>query len=163
MGLEYARISSDPFSFESASVIRHWGALSAAHDYQANPCQVASCGLHHGGSVSQHALSQNAVCNKGRSNGCASGLISPIAAQEKPEGKLGELWMSSLQAAELKHADVSAAFSELLASKDAADQMKAKKAAYLASSAMKNFAVPELESARLFPLCCLALSVLFMR
>lgn len=44
--------------------------------------------------------------------------------------------------------DAAAGFSELLASKDAAAITKAKKAAFLAASAMKNFAVPELESAR---------------
>lgn len=47
--------------------------------------------------------------------------------------------------------DVAGGFSELLARKDAAAITKAKKAAFLAASAMKNFAVPELESAFLLP------------
>lgn len=69
-----------------------------------------------------------------------------VAIQEKQEGKLGELWSSMLQEAEVKQVDVAAAFSQLLASKGPQDITKAKKAAFLAASAMKNFAVPELES-----------------
>ena len=47
----------------------------------------------------------------------------------------------------VKQVDVVAAFSELLATKDASDIQKAKKAAFLAASAMKTFAVQELERA----------------
>ncbi len=71
-----------------------------------------------------------------------------------------------LEEAGLQEVDVGAAFSELLASKGAQEVTKAKKAAYLAASAMKNFAVPELESARPvtfwplgLPASCCALSM----
>lgn len=67
----------------------------------------------------------------------------------KHEGKLAELWSLALKDAALKQTDVAAALSELLATKDAADIQKAKKAAFLAANVMKSFAVQELERAPL--------------
>lgn len=56
-----------------------------------------------------------------------------------------ELWSKAVEGAAVKQVDVAAALSELLATKDAGDIQKAKKAAFLAASAMKTFAVQELE------------------
>ena len=69
-----------------------------------------------------------------------------LMQENKPQGKLSEVWASSLDASGVAQADVSAALSELLASKDAADIQKAKKAAFLGASVMQKRAVPELES-----------------
>ena len=66
--------------------------------------------------------------------------------ESKPQGKLSEVWAPALEASGVAQADVSAALSEVLASKDAADIQKAKKAAFLAASVMQKRAVPELES-----------------
>ena len=66
--------------------------------------------------------------------------------ESKPVGKLSELWASTLEGSSMGQADVSTALSELLASKDAADIQKAKKAAFLAASVMQKHAVPKLES-----------------
>ncbi len=66
--------------------------------------------------------------------------------ESKPQGKLSEIWAPALDASGVAQADVSAALSELLASKDPADIHKAKKAAFLSASVMQKRAVPELES-----------------
>ena len=63
-------------------------------------------------------------------------------------GKLSGLWTAAVESSGLEQADVSGALSELLASKDAADVQKAKKAAFLAASVMQKHAVPRLESER---------------
>ena len=63
-------------------------------------------------------------------------------------GKLSGLWTAAMGSSGLAQADVSGALSELLASKDAADVQKAKKAAFLAASVMQKHAVPRLESER---------------
>lgn len=76
-----------------------------------------------------------------------SALTRVMLTQEnKPQGKLSEVWASALDASGAAQADISAALSELLASKDAADIHKAKKAAFLGASVMQKRAVPELES-----------------
>jgi anthranilate phosphoribosyltransferase len=79
-----------------------------------------------------------------------------LLQEPKHDGKLADLWVSALEGAALKQTEMAGAFSELLASKDTADVQKIKKAAFLAASAMKNFAVEELERAApllLFDLC----------
>ena len=78
---------------------------------------------------------------------CSRRLSLAVRLQEsKPQGKLSEVWAPALEASGVAQADVSAALSELLAPKDAADIQKAKKAAFLAASVMQKRAVPELES-----------------
>lgn len=71
----------------------------------------------------------------------------------KQPGKVSELWTSSVGSSGVEEADVSAALSELLATKDTADIQKAKKAAFLASSVMHKLAVPKLESKPVEALC----------
>ncbi|KAK9903552.1 hypothetical protein WJX75_008667 [Coccomyxa subellipsoidea] len=74
-----------------------------------------------------------------------SPVLGALIKEPKHDGKLADLWVSALEGAALKQTEMAGAFSELLASKDTADVQKIKKAAFLAASAMKNFAVEELE------------------
>ncbi|CAL8465250.1 g4785 [Coccomyxa elongata] len=74
-----------------------------------------------------------------------SPVLGALQKESKQEGKLAELWSKAVEGAAVKQVDVAAALSELLATKDAGDIQKAKKAAFLAASAMKTFAVQELE------------------
>ena len=77
------------------------------------------------------------------------GMLASWRLQEANQpGKLSGLWSAAVQSSGLEQADVSGALSELLASKDAADVQKAKKAAFLAASVMQKHAVPRLESER---------------
>ncbi|CAL5222238.1 g4572 [Coccomyxa viridis] len=76
----------------------------------------------------------------------SSGSVGVIQKESKPQGKLSEVWAPALDASGVAQADVSAALSELLASKDPADIHKAKKAAFLSASVMQKRAVPELET-----------------
>lgn len=69
--------------------------------------------------------------------------------EAKPQGKIAEVFASALKASGEEQGDATAALSELLASKDAAEIQKAKKAAFLAASVMQKHAVPKLESAQL--------------
>ena len=69
--------------------------------------------------------------------------------EAKPQGKIAEVFASALEASGVEQGDATAALSELLASKDAAEIQKAKKAAFLAASVMQKHAVPKLESAQL--------------
>ena len=75
-------------------------------------------------------------------------LTSWCLQEASQPGKLSGLWSAAVQSSGLEQADVSGALSELLASKDAADVQKAKKAAFLAASVMQKHAVPRLESER---------------
>ncbi|MCL7052093.1 hypothetical protein MKW94_008848 [Papaver nudicaule] len=73
---------------------------------------------------------------------------SPIVgylAREAPEGNLLELWSDKLKTSGLQLADVTSGFTELFAVKDNTEITNVKKAAFLASSAMKTFVVPKLE------------------
>ena len=73
--------------------------------------------------------------------------------QEKAqEGKVVEVWNAALGESGVAQVDVARGWSELLARKDEAAITKARKAAFLAAGAMRNFAVPELESASQRPL-----------
>ena len=75
-------------------------------------------------------------------------LTSCWLQEANQPGKLSGLWSAAVASSGLEQADVSGALSELLASKDAADVQKAKKAAFLAASVMQKHAVPRLESER---------------
>ncbi|MQL95550.1 hypothetical protein Taro_028222 [Colocasia esculenta] len=66
-------------------------------------------------------------------------------AREAPEGKLLETWVEKLKGSGFQLGDVTNGFSELFAVKDERELTYVKKAAYLTSSAMKNFVVPKLE------------------
>ncbi|MCL7025085.1 hypothetical protein MKW94_006052 [Papaver nudicaule] len=73
---------------------------------------------------------------------------SPIVgylARESPEGNLLELWSDKLKTSGLQLAEVTNGFSELFSVKDSTEITNVKKAAFLSSSAMKNFVVPKLE------------------
>ena len=76
-------------------------------------------------------------------------LTSWYLQEANLRGKLSGLWTAAVASSGLEQADVSGALSTLLASKDAADVQKAKKAAFLAASVMQKHAVPRLESERL--------------
>ncbi|CAK0786832.1 hypothetical protein CVIRNUC_010046 [Coccomyxa viridis] len=75
-----------------------------------------------------------------------SGPLGVIQKEANQPGKLSGLWTAAMGSSGLAQADVSGALSELLASKDAADVQKAKKAAFLAASIMQKHAVPRLET-----------------
>ena len=66
---------------------------------------------------------------------------------------MAEVWNAALDAAGVAQVDVARGWSELLARKDEAAVTKVRKAAFLAAGAMRNFAVPELESAPPGALC----------
>jgi hypothetical protein len=69
--------------------------------------------------------------------------------EAKSQGKIAQVFATALEASGVEQGDATAALSELLASKDAAEIQKAKKAAFLAASVMQKHAVPKLESAQL--------------
>lgn len=66
--------------------------------------------------------------------------------QEKAEGKLADLWNSTFEKSGLPTTDVSAGVGNLFSVKDLNEQTCSKKSALLAASAMKNYAVNQLES-----------------
>lgn len=61
------------------------------------------------------------------------------------EGKLLEKWTERLTNAKFQFVDITAGLSDLFAAKDGTEIINVKKAAYLASSVMKNVVVPKLE------------------
>ncbi|MCL7022174.1 hypothetical protein MKW94_024963 [Papaver nudicaule] len=79
-----------------------------------------------------------------KSSGSGSATVGYLA-KEAPEGNLLELWSDKLKTSNLQLADVTNGFSELFAVKDNTEITNVKKAAFLSSSAMKNFVVPKLE------------------
>ncbi|KAH0910640.1 hypothetical protein HID58_033961 [Brassica napus] len=79
-------------------------------------------------------------------DGKESQVVGHIA-REAPEGKLLEKWAARLKNAEFQFVDITAGLSDLFAAKDGTEIINVKKAAYLASSVMKNVVVPKLEKA----------------
>ncbi|CAN6972636.1 unnamed protein product [Brassica rapa subsp. trilocularis] len=77
-------------------------------------------------------------------DGKESQVVGHIA-REAPEGKLLETWAARLKNAEFQFVDITAGLSDLFAAKDGTEIINVKKAAYLASSVMKNVVVPKLE------------------
>jgi nucleosome binding factor SPN SPT16 subunit len=65
--------------------------------------------------------------------------------QDKPEGKLGDLWTAEFERSGLPTTDVSVGVGNLFSTKDAQEQICAKKSGLLAASAMKNYVVNQLE------------------
>ncbi|XP_051201231.1 FACT complex subunit SPT16 [Lolium perenne] len=82
-----------------------------------------------------------AVCAQSKSDTPVVGHL----AKEAPEGKLLETWAEKLSGESVQLIDVTNGFSELFAVKDATEIICVKKAAYLTSSVMKNFVVPNME------------------
>ncbi|GJN37082.1 hypothetical protein PR202_gb26004 [Eleusine coracana subsp. coracana] len=83
----------------------------------------------------------HAVRNQSKSDSPTVGHI----LKEAPEGKLLETWSNKLSGSSAQLKDVTNGFSELFAVKDSTEITCVKKAAYLASSVLKNFVVPKLE------------------
>jgi nucleosome binding factor SPN SPT16 subunit len=63
---------------------------------------------------------------------------------------LADLWTAAFEKSGLPVTDVSVGLGNLFSVKDASEQTCAKKSALLAASAMKNFAVNQLESKNLW-------------
>lgn len=79
-----------------------------------------------------------------KSQGYGAPVVGYIV-KEAPEGLLLEKWDDKLKNSGLQLCDVTNGLADLFAIKDPSEVTFAKKAAYLADSAMKNFVVPKLE------------------
>ena len=71
--------------------------------------------------------------------------------QDKPEGKLTDLWAAELEKSGLQTVDVSNAIAELLSVKDDAEITNVKKAAFMTASVMKTSTVPRIEGTLRLP------------
>ena len=69
-----------------------------------------------------------------------------IWSQDQHQGPFTEMFTKALAAANLTAVDMTSAVSDLLACKDPEEIKKAKKAAYLAATALQKYAVPQFES-----------------
>ena len=67
------------------------------------------------------------------------------AVQEKPHGPVAEAWLKCLADSGLATVDVSQGLGLAMSAKDDDEVMNIKKAGHLVSSAVTNFAVPEIE------------------
>ena len=65
--------------------------------------------------------------------------------QDKPEGKLTDLWTAELAKSELQTVDVASGVAAVLSVKDEDEIKHTKKAGYMAARVMKDFTVAELE------------------
>jgi len=65
--------------------------------------------------------------------------------QDKPEGKLTDLWSPALEKSGLSTIDVGNALADLLSVKDDNEVTNVKKAAFMTASVMKTSTVPRLE------------------
>ena len=65
--------------------------------------------------------------------------------QDKPEGKLTDMWSDALTKSGLPTADVANALADLLSVKDETEITNVKKAAFMTASVMKSSTVPRLE------------------
>ncbi|KAK6915716.1 FACT complex subunit Spt16, N-terminal lobe domain [Dillenia turbinata] len=79
-----------------------------------------------------------------QSNSNDTPIVGHIA-REAPEGTLLETWAEKLRNADFQLSDVTNGFSDLFAVKDVSELTNVKKAAFLTSSVMKHFVVPQLE------------------
>ena len=66
--------------------------------------------------------------------------------QEKPEGKIAELWGGKLSESGLATIDVSAGLANVFAPKDKDELQNIRRSAFLSATVMRAFAVPTLES-----------------
>lgn len=66
--------------------------------------------------------------------------------QEKPEGKVAELWLQKLGDSGLATTDVAPGLARVFAVKDKEEIQNVRRAAFLAASVMRNYAIPYLES-----------------
>lgn len=67
--------------------------------------------------------------------------------QAKAEGPVAALWLQKLAESGLKTVDVAPGLADAMAVKDEEEVKNVKKAAFLISSAMNNFAVGQIEGA----------------
>ena len=65
--------------------------------------------------------------------------------QDKPEGKLTDMWAAELTKSELQTVDVASGVAAVLSVKDEDEIKHTKKAGYMAARVMKDFTVAELE------------------
>lgn len=77
------------------------------------------------------------------------GSTTPL--QDKPEGKLTDMWSAALSESGLPTTDVASALADLLSVKDENEIINVKKAAFMAASVMKSSTVPRLEGK--YPFC----------
>ena len=79
------------------------------------------------------------------------GLRSTPAMQEKPDGKVAELWQSKLDASGLSSTDVASGFAAVFAVKDKDEIQNIRRSGYLSATVLRSYAVPHLESGFLLP------------
>lgn len=73
-------------------------------------------------------------------------LSHGIAIQDSHHGDFAKMFLQVQSSADLNLVDISGGVSDLLACKDPEEIKKAKKAAFLAASALQKYAVPQFES-----------------
>ena len=66
--------------------------------------------------------------------------------QEKPEGKVAELWQSKFTSSGLATADAATGLAHVFAQKDKDEVQLLRRSAFLSASVMRDYAVPQLES-----------------
>ena len=71
--------------------------------------------------------------------------------QEKPDGKVAELWQSKLDASGLGTTDVASGFAAVFAVKDKDEIQNIRRSGYLSATVLRQYAVPHLESGFLLP------------
>ena len=72
-------------------------------------------------------------------------LVCTVSLQDKPEGKLTDMWSDALSKSALSTVDVGSAFADLLSVKDENEIINVKKAAFMTASVMKSSTIPRLE------------------
>lgn len=66
--------------------------------------------------------------------------------QEKPEGKVVELWQSKFSGSKVETTDATAGLANVFAIKDKDEVQLLKRSAFLSATVMRSYAVPQLES-----------------
>ena len=77
-----------------------------------------------------------------------------LALQDKPEGKLTDMWGEDLSSSGLATVDVSGALADILSVKDANEITNVKKAAFMTASVMKSSTIPRLEGTASTQIVC---------
>lgn len=77
-----------------------------------------------------------------------------LAVQDKPEGKLTDMWGEDLSSSGLATVDVSGALADILSVKDANEITNVKKAAFMTASVMKSSTIPRLEGTASTQIVC---------
>lgn len=70
--------------------------------------------------------------------------------QEKPDGKIAELWQSKVSASNLGTTDMTQGLASVFAVKDKDEIQNVKKSAYLSAIVLRSYAVPHLEGRPIF-------------